>query len=337
MKRLYLLTMVLAVLIAACSGASEIPSEDIVVLQEEGTEKEDVSLEEGTYGVEIIGGDEDSIRKFLLHQINEMNGDASIKTVVNIGDLPEDLPVEVPLSDNVKFVGSIARASFGMRGITDKHNFYTIFLESDLPLNETQELYSQLLENEGWQAKSRSEFEAHGFDAGYNNNQFSSFCTEDDETFLELFTSKIDKNLTSLRLHVFTEPDFGMCMDMSEMSEFGGPMGPEAFMLIPALKAPSDALIQNSGGGGGGPYDAQSTARIKTNLGSKELLEHYNQQLEDSDWILLSQNNSDEEAWSKWSFNDDEGEKWIGFLVMLNLSEESNSWYMTLQVFRSED
>lgn len=343
MKRLYLLTMAFAILITACSSVSNVSQESTIAPQQEkevvetatiATEEEMFSVENTKHDAEIIGGNEESLRKFLTYEVDGVYGSSPWRTVVNINSLPNNLSVEIPVSDRIEVIGSIARAIQRTQNIVERHNFYTIFLESNLSLNETQELYTQLLDSKGWKANSMPDFEMHGFSPNQNNHKVLIYCTDDNKTVLEVNIFEVSENTTSLRLDLNTEPDLGQCVDRGEMGEFD-PV-PSIYKLFPSLVTPDEAVVEDSGDTSASLDKARTTTRIRTNLEMDSLLEHYNNQLENANWEMLSQNYDDETAWSKWSFKDDEGVAWSGFFIIFKMSTENDSHQISLQIFRNE-
>ena len=342
MKRLYLLITAFAILITACSRASDVSQEDIIAPQQEketieivaterAVEEEILSVESIEYGAEIIGGDEESLRKFLIYEVDGVYGSSPWRTVVTINSLPNNLPVEIPVSDRIEVIGSIARAT---QNVVEKHNFYTIFLESDLSLNEAQELYAELLEHKDWMAKFMPDFEVHGFAPDQSNHKVSIYCSNENKAVLEVNMFEISENITSLRLDLNTEPEPGQCTDMNEMGEFD-PV-PGIYKLFPALRAPNDAIVEDAGEARASFGKAETISQINTTLAMETLLEHYNNQLENANWEMISQTHDDETAWSRWSFKDDEGETWRGFFIIYDMSPENDSLQLSLQIFRGE-
>lgn len=343
MKHLYVLIMTLAILITACSGASELPQEDSSISSEvetmatatlKVTEAEIPPAESNPYSTEIIGGNEESLRKFLVYEVDGVYGSSAWGTIVSINSLPENIPVEIPVTDQMEVIGSIARAIQKAQSVAQNHNFYTIFMESDLSISETQEQYTQLLENEGWWAKPMLDADIPGFAPDQNDHKVFAYCTEDSNAFLEVNIFEISEDITTLRLDLDTEPDPGQCMQMNETESFD-PV-PGIYNLFPELKAPADAIVEDAGGARASFDNAETTSQINSTLSMETLLTHYNNQLKNANWEMISQTYDNETAWSRWTLKDDAGETWRGFFIIYDMSPENDSLRLSLQIFRGE-
>ncbi|MBD1995927.1 hypothetical protein H6G00_04750 [Leptolyngbya sp. FACHB-541] len=102
---------------------------------------------------------------------------------------------------------------------------------------------------------------------------------------------------------------------------------------LPNLLPPTDR-----GGGGAsavyGPEDARSSISIETDLDIETLINHYNSQFEQADWLQIDGGEGELSRWSIWSFQDEEGENWRGLLVISKVQETPSEYVGFVQIFR---
>jgi len=102
---------------------------------------------------------------------------------------------------------------------------------------------------------------------------------------------------------------------------------------LPTLVAPDDR-----GGSGSsavyGPGDASSSISLETGLDIEALINHYNSQFEQADWVQVDRGEGELSRWSIWSFQDEEGESWQGFLLIAKVQDTPNQYTGFVQIFR---
>ena len=92
--------------------------------------------------VEVIGGDEASLREFLQRWLAPIYPGAPGGVItVRIAAMPADLPVDVPLPEGARTVASVQQPE----------TYSQIILDSDLNTTQISEFYSQTLSSAGWQ------------------------------------------------------------------------------------------------------------------------------------------------------------------------------------------
>jgi hypothetical protein len=57
----------------------------------------------------------------------------------------------------------------------------------------------------------------------------------------------------------------------------------------------------------------------ETAMNSSSLTDHYADQLKAANWTMMGEWQSGPSAWSSWSFKDDDGQSWDGFLMALEI------------------
>jgi hypothetical protein len=94
-------------------------------------------------------------------------------------------------------------------------------------------------------------------------------------------------------------------------------------------------LVQG-GGSGMSDRDAENSASPKSHLSTAELLELYNQQLVDAGWKMQNSDDGEGGAWSQWTLKDEQGRNWLGSLIVVKSSPNSNSLYALLRIEKGE-
>ncbi|MBD2054877.1 hypothetical protein H6F88_02350 [Oculatella sp. FACHB-28] len=64
------------------------------------------------------------------------------------------------------------------------------------------------------------------------------------------------------------------------------------------------------------------------------LINHYNSQFEQADWLQIDGGEGELSRWSIWSFQDEEGENWRGLLVISKVQETPSEYVGFVQIFR---
>ena len=261
---------------------------------------EEINLSQSTGGpVEIIGGDEDTLREFIQRYLSPIYpGAEEGATKVLIGNLPDDLPIDLPLPEDARVVATVQEASA----------FTQVILDALQTPDEVEAFYNQSLVDLGWQPAQPHQ-EGSGF---ISSNQGERFCLGESDAYLELLFLERIEGRTEVRLTLQSPVMYNFCQEGDP-----GSMDPGS-SLIPALEAPPDVQTSGTGAGGSSDGSAYGTADLQTSLSIDELLAHYNDQLERAGWELVDQGTSEVVAWSTWKLIDERGDEWGGNLIMMD-------------------
>jgi hypothetical protein len=309
MKHLYLLFVILILTACAPVGTAqpqmqtEAPSvtEEAVASQSQIFEGVEVPSGQagGTRTVEITGGDEASLREFIQRWLTPVYpGAPEGETRVWIGELPDDLAVEIPLPEGVRVVASVR----------DFSPFQQIILDAPQSSEEISTFYAKALSESGWQAAPQAS-PGGGFTGPADMGE--RYCLREDEAYLEVWSLERAGGQTDLRLNLTAPAEFNMCQERGPDSMDPG------MSLIPSLKAPSGAQMTGGGGGSSGTESAYSSTDMETALTAEELLAHYNAQLEEAGWELVDQGLAEAVGWSEWKLTDKDGDEWGGKLLVM--------------------
>jgi hypothetical protein len=214
-----------------------------------------------------------------------------------IGELPDNLPLELPLPDGARVLGSL------VRGDTE------IVLDATQSPEEVIDFYREQLTAAGWEEPEEPDFSGGFVSSGVGNG--ISLCQSKKGPRFSLRTLESDTGLTDVRLNLSDGRHSGCDMDV-------GYMGEES--KIPNLVAPP-GVQQWGGGGGGGGDNFYTSADVETELSSRELAKHYTEQLKAAGWTLLTQGEGESVAFSNWSFEDEHGDAWHGFFFAYEIAD----------------
>jgi hypothetical protein len=107
---------------------------------------------------------------------------------------------------------------------------------------------------------------------------------------------------------------------------------------IPSLAPPTGTVVRGGSSGGGGD-EWTARARLQGELSPDQVLRHYSAQLQESDWIPLTQVSGEGVAVQTYRWLDDEGEEWYALLtvgarspdtprlITLTLTQADSSFY----------
>ena len=269
--------------------------------------------------VEIIGGDEASLRTFIERMMGPGPYDTD-EVSIYIGEMPTDLPFELPIPDGATTVGATVRS-----------NYADILLDTDLEPQAARDFYLEALSGEDWRDVSQN-LQGGGFRPGPADAQF---CYQGLEAQLNVFASENLSGSTDIRLYVQEEADPYLCA--TDPSEVGRPLSNDPYQLIPALDTPEGVTVRDigSGGGGGrptGPTSALQTATLETELTPEEVADAYNAQLEEAGWTQVDTSSDDNVAWSMWTLADSNDTTWAGTLIIHASPLEENVYSAFIQV-----
>lgn len=320
MKYLFSISAVLAFVLSSCVNVPESALENTPAatafaedLQESTPAGTNTGEDVSTNSIEIVGGNEESLREFIKQWLVPVYPDGSSQDMtVYIGSMPKDLPYDLPTPDDARMIGSI----------TGSWVDYMLIFDTNLPSKSIHEFYAKTLIEKGWNEAPTNQGQS-GFVS--QSDLYSGYCHEDDDVFLNVETPSISDGKTSIRLNLDISPHPYNC-DAAAVSS-----GYSYEKLIPQLEAPNGTLIQ-SGGAGSSDHDAEVTASLQSDLSPVELVDFYNQQLLTSGWKMQDSGNGEGAAWSHWAFTDEQETHWLGSLIVLKASANSDRLFALLRI-----
>ncbi len=268
-----------------------------------------------------VAGSESELVRFVqrLLDFRYPGGPEPGKVQILAGQLPEDMPVELPMPRDAEVVGSVARGDQNVEIILDVPGEPQSVLDA----------YEEQLVAAGWREPELDGPSGGGFVPA--DGAFASlFCREQEEPYLSVSAFTLDnRGMSDVRLSLNSAPeDYSPC---DERSVLPGPPG--IFGLIPRLEAPRDATMLEGGEGGGGGNSWYSSSTLKIEMSLADLEEHYREQLEKAGWSREDSGASGPMAWSIWTFTD-EGDRWSGVFLALDVPGEEDARFVYLRVQR---
>ena len=267
--------------------------------------------------IKVVGGNEETLREFIAQWLAPVYPDGSSQDItVYIGSTPTDVPYALPTPDDAHTIGSI----------TGMWVDYLLIFDTSLTSKSIHDFYAQSLIEKGWHEAPTSPGQG-GFTG--QSDLYSGYCYGEAEAFLNVETPSISDGKTGIRLSLDVSPDPYMC-DAAAVTS-----GYSYESLIPQLKAPKGTLIQGSGSGGS-DRDAEITASLQSKLSAAELVEVYNQQLITAGWNMQNTGTGEGAAWSHWTFRDEKETDWIGVLIVVKSSPDSDTLFALLRIEKNK-
>jgi hypothetical protein len=217
--------------------------------------------------------------------------------------MPTDLPVEVPLPEGARLVGSV-------RWIESAEVIFDVDMSADEVVGFYEGHYLPL----GW-TKPGSMFPGMG--GGFMNTTFPDFgtyfCKGDNDPWLHVRTLAAPGQPTSVQVSISTNTEQSPC-SLSQRRHLDMM---RAFRedVLPALPPPEGAR-QFGGGGSGGMDEYYSRADLRTDLDVEAVGAHYSAQLEAAGWMRTGTGSVGPLSWSAWEFKH-ENENWRGVFMAL--------------------
>lgn len=247
-----------------------------------------------------------------LLQVAYMGGPELTQAELLPGKLPEQMPVDLPIPNGSRIVGSEILEDIGI----------TVVMDVAMTPDEALDFYRDALVPQNW-----TETDIMGMERGFIGGSGSTiFCkgARDPSVMVSAYALE---NGTDLRLDISTDPYYSPC-SMAEPTDWMEPM--------PKLSAPKDAVISNQNYMGGWGNQVTVSAEIETELDSSALAIHYADQLKAANWTAVSSKECGPASWSTWSFEDEEGISWDGFLIALDLAGSEDKRFVMMQTSMEE-
>jgi len=294
MRRILLFTLLAA---AACARGGQPIGESGPEVVERRVE---IVSGGGTGGgpAQVIGGDEAALREFVGRALHYPSPEGAEGTTVLIGALPESLPLELPIPEGSRVIGSTIRDQ--QMGGTE------VILDVDMAPDAVLTFYQEQLLQAGWENAPQQPYGGGFVSASWPT---ATFCLNQDEAQIYLSAFEIPGKGTDVRLNIQSPVQYSACDP-----ETYGPTD-DASAMIPQLASPGGSVVQ-SGGSSSGDGMADTSAVLQTELSPGELASQYADQLAEIGWTQVGQEAAPELAWSSWSTTDEEGRAWSGLLLV---------------------
>ncbi len=272
--------------------------------------------------VQIIGGNDSALREFLVYHIGTMSLDDA-EVAIYIGQLPTvESPVEIPFPTEARVIGSIIHK--------DRTEIYLIsgstpeaFLAS----------YEPLLTANGWKFVDEIGYTVRAGFVDKPELPSRVYCLEAVKIALTVGLSKTEKG-TSIRL--LANRQSNPCVSISQM--IAAHHAAYHNKIVPELQKPHGTTLIGGGTGGGthstGTYWA-SSAKLIAKLSTREITEHYHNQLDILGWEKHDETISDKSAQSSWLFSQEDS-LWSAYFILSANPNGNNEYMLWLNLYEQE-
>lgn len=240
-----------------------------------------------------------------------------------VGELPQPLPVEIPLPENSHVLGSLAR----------NPQQFEMVLDSELKPEDVTAFYKERLSTLGW---SELDWPPRAMRGGFTTpavlglENSVQFCRGTRGPGLRLMALPGKEGGTDVRLSL----DIGEsspCAQQAHMRKMQGmATGAMTRAFLPKLVPPEGAQ-QTVRGMSLNINEASSSASVQTDSGMEMLVRHYTAQLEKGGWKRTNEGVSGPLAWNSWSFEDEEHEQWQGLFFLVKRQDVENQYFLLVR------
>lgn len=280
-------------------------------------------MDEQTQQRSDSSGGEDALRELAVrlltfHHSLLLAGQQVQEPQLLVGQLPPDMPVELPLPEGSRLLGSLAVEN------------PMIAIDTQLAGEDVVAFYRERLAAAGWIAQEEHFGPPQGgfVHSSRSDHSMATFFTSDDRFTLAVITAPAPGGRTTVQLTL-----------QGEAVEFRPrlrPHRPDFMVVLPPIHGPKGAL-QMPRGGSSGSDSAELNAALETDFDLAAVSIHYVDELERDGWRRLDAGTSGPVAWSVWSFVDTEGATWEALLLILQRPSRHGKYALTLSAERERD
>lgn len=224
------------------------------------------------------------------------------QTQIYVGKTPDRLPVDLPLPDGSRVIGSVVREGENIQ----------IVLDAPLTPDRVLDFYRQRMQAAGWSAQDQPTAPGGGFVASSIPTGLT-LCQSRSGPSLFVNASATSGQLADVRLTLNTNKT----QAYSCSPQPGGQLGTE--QLIPRLVAPAGARQIEGGSGGSSTGSSYNSATLAIDQNAAALATFYGDQLSQAGWTKQDSGQSGPLSWSTWSLQDKQGTSWKGLFFALDL------------------
>jgi hypothetical protein len=270
-------------------------------------------LEEAALDNDPYGGERNVSRlKYLAERLldHDYHSEAdSDKPQLFLGELPTDIPADIPVPEGMLLLGGLRRVD-PYRREPDAQ----VILEAQAEPEAVYDAFREHLAGSEWSEKRPILPERGGFVHADPGMRSLTFCLSDRGPALSVSAHRRREARTTevrLRLDGSRRRD-SPCSEDFDLYEY------EERSVIPAL-FPPEGVTQLSGGGGSSSSSEDNQAHLRTGMSPAAIVGHYSAQLEQAGWSRVGGGEEGPTAWSGWTFEDEAAERWIGTFVAMRL------------------
>ncbi len=215
-----------------------------------------------------------------------------------VGQLPPDLPFDLPLLADSRVVGSFV------------YGAPTIVIETNTTsADDLLRFYRDRLPEQGWHERDLGIERQGGFVHTHEARRgFAMFIHEDGPSSLHLMTFLGPNGHVVAHINLHDEPR--QARRPTRRTQ------PDIWHVLPPIEPPIGAK-QISGGGSAGEDQVGARASLETDLDLATVVAHYAQQLVNGGWVQGETGQEGPLVWNTWTFQDEENEPWRALFFIL--------------------
>jgi hypothetical protein len=250
----------------------------------------------------------DKIERLALRLLGGADDDHS-QTQLLLSAVPEDLLFTFTLIPEAELLGSYLRRSSEGALMTAQ-----IVIESPLDLDASLAFYDELLRQQSWLVKLAPQ--ALGF-VNEVNLLTAMYCHPEGLSFTYVTASRLATG-SDVRFDIYRDETYSPCRPEQELVGAGLDLNDAP---LPLLYPPDDAsvvtlnklLIVEP---------LSLSVLLTTQRSQAELLDHYKAQLISAGWQQISQGESGDLSFGRWTYRDSSGLIWTSILTVMGLGVE---------------
>jgi hypothetical protein len=241
----------------------------------------------------------------------------SERAKLTIGQAPERMPIQVPVSSSAQIIGSISVLP----------DSFQILLNETVPIESIKNFYKEQLTAAGWIEQELTSLQNKGFRYApevvkRQLDRCSKFyhAFEDVELSIEITPQEVNRSSQATVL---------LSLEKSPKNETIAVLSLPPF---PPLSDPAESLRLVSSGGTNKEYSAFLC--LETDLDLQDLYTHYRTQLEAEDWTRVDEGQNGALMWGSWRMFDHRNQAWLGLLNIAKLGGVENQYNVQMRVIR---
>lgn len=269
----------------------------------------------------------ETLLRDLVIRLSAFAGDPRVgNPQVLVGELPQSLPVEIPLPERSRVVGTLIRGP----------QYATSIVDVELPTEQVLKFYRERMQAAGWQ---EAEFLKGRHPGGFTSpglpDAMTTFCRGSRGPGLTVNAYARGNTSTDLRLNIDLSGQ--LCAQQARMGKMIG-RGTTMHQMIPQLDPPPGGRQLPSGAGGGiDSFHMNASLEFNVPIDLAKLAAHYTAQLEHAEWTRDEGGQSGPIVWNTWSFRDEDNEPCRGFFFILRMPGQKEQYTLHVQVNWSTD
>jgi hypothetical protein len=234
-----------------------------------------------------------------------------------VGQLPPDLPVDLPVPQGSRLLGSLAEES------------PIIAIDTELAREDVVAFYRERLAAARWSEQEDFGPRHGGFvHSRMYDGTMANFFTPDDRYTLGVMTAPAPAGRTTVQLTLRG--------GTAQFHPQHRPQHRDVMVVLPPIRPPTRAM-QMPGGGTSGDDHVSTSATLECNLDVPALSAHYSGEFTRADWRQLDAGASGPAAWSVWSFTDQQGTRWQALFFIIQRPGRQGQYALTLRADAEDD